>query len=60
MPRITELSLQEMHGTAGGDWFEKTWGLMLGTAMVAGALACWPVLAIAGGAGLALVLIPVD
>ncbi len=60
MSQITELSLQEMRRTTGGDWFEKTWGLMLGAALVAGALASGPLLVLAAVAGAALVIIPVN
>ena len=60
MPKITELSLQEMRRTTGGDWFEITWGILVGTAFVAGVVGFLPVLAVTVTAtAVALVLIPV-
>ena len=61
MPQITELSLQEMRQTTGGDWFEITWGILVGTAFVAGVVGFSPVLvAVVAVTGLALVVIPVN
>ena len=35
MPQITELSLQEMQRTNGGDWIELAWGILHGGTMAA-------------------------
>ena len=50
-----KLTLEEMTETRGGDWFETTWGVMLGSAFVAG-LGASAFLAVAVGAGAALVM----
>ena len=61
MPQINELSLQEMRRTTGGDWFEVTWGIMLGAAFAAGAGVSSPVLGVViVGCAVALLVIPVN
>jgi hypothetical protein len=53
---LTELAPTELHEVRGGDWFETTWGIMLGSAFVAGFLGSGGFLALAGAAGVVLVL----
>lgn len=50
---IHPVELQEIRG---GDWFETTLGIMLGSAFVAGFIGSGGFLALAGGAGLILTL----
>ena len=38
MSNVTELSTSELQEIGGGDWFETTWGILLGSAFVAGFL----------------------
>ena len=54
--RVTDISLSEMQKIRGGDWFETTWGIMVGSAFVAGFIGSGGFLAVAGLAGAALVM----
>ena len=61
MPQITELSLQEMRRTAGGDWFEITWGILLGASFAAGLVGpSWVLIGVTAATAVALVVIPVN
>ncbi len=51
----TKLTSTELQQIRGGDWFETTWGVMLGSAFIAG-LGATGFLGIAIDAGVVLVM----
>ena len=53
---VMELQPLELREIRGGDWFETTWGIMLGSAFVAGFLGSGGFLILAGAAGAVLVM----
>lgn len=53
---IQNLPSVELIEVRGGDWFETTWGVMLGTAFAAGFVASGSLLGVAVVAGGALVM----
>ncbi len=53
---VTDISLSEMQEIRGGDWFETTWGVLLGSAFVAGFIGSGGFLGVAGLAGAALMM----
>ena len=55
---VEEIPISELHEIVGGDWFETTWGVLLGSGFVAGLLGSGGFLLLAGSAGIGLVLGP--
>ena len=58
MSNVTELSTSELQEIGGGDWFETTWGILLGTAFVAGFLGSGGFLGLAAVTGAGLIFSP--
>jgi hypothetical protein len=55
MAHVDDLSLAELNEIRGGDWFETTWGVLLGSGFAAGLVGSGGFLALGSVAGLALV-----
>ena len=53
-----DISTLELQQIGGGDWYETTWGILLGTGFAAGFLGSGGLLTIAGIAGLGLIFGP--
>ncbi len=58
MTHLEDISVSQLHEIGGGDWFETTWGIMLGSGFAAGLLGSGGFLVVAGFAGAGLIFGP--
>jgi len=56
MKHIEDISISELHAIGGGDWFETTWGTVLGAGFAAGLVGSGGFLAVGAIAGISLYL----
>ena len=58
MTNIQEISQSELYEVGGGDWFETTWGVLLGAGFAAGSLGSGGFLIVGSFAGAGLIFGP--